>query len=312
MPKILQILPNFLVFCVVVSGCTSHESRRINRLDLSIADSTHTLTSEEQTVFDTWIEIVGNNATLDNYRSSKPFQTFGPMVSEQLPALDSVEQVLGIALDQLETNAKLYGLIIPYNQSVVTLPTKDVLIGLNHYLGSDNKIYNGFQSFLRPTKELKYLPAHVVEAVLAQEHPAAYGESHTLLNEMFYEGALAQSALETLPKGTSEAVILNMSEEDYEWCRQFESKIWNTMIERQLLYNNSESVINRLISPSPRSTAINAQAPGRAAVYMGLKIAQSYLKENPDKKAIDLLSQEYYNDHSSLVKSKFTPTKYAH
>lgn len=307
MPTKLSILPFLIFLGTSFFSCSDNESRKIDRMDLAIADSTTTLSAQQCSAFDAWAEIEGIKSTPDAYRKSESFSFFAPIVKETLPSLDSVENILGKALAHINDRSKLFGMIIPYNQSVVTHPSGIVLIGLNHYLGADNKIYSGFPEYERRHKELKYLPVNVIEAILAGKYPAKYDSQHKLLNEMLYHGALLQTVLESMPKGTDEAVVLGMTDSEYAWCRQFESNIWNTMIEQQLLYSASESQIKRLIGPAPRSTAINPNAPGRTVLFIGLKIVQSYLNNNHGVEAQELLTPTFYNDNSSLIKSNYTP-----
>lgn len=308
MPIKLSILPFLILFGASVLSCSDDESRKIDRLDLAIADSTATLSKQQNSAFDAWTEITGIESTPETYRTSDSFRFFAPIVKETLPPLDSVERVLSKALANISDNrSQLFGMIIPYNQSVVTHPSGVVLIGLNHYLGADHEIYSGFPEYERRHKELKYLPANVIEAVLAGKYPAEYNSQHNLLNEMLYHGALLQTVLESMPKETKESVILGMTDSEYAWCKHYESNIWNTMIEQQLLYSASESQIKRLIGPASHSTSINPNAPGRTAIYIGLKIVQSYLNNNRGVKAQELLTPTFYNDNSSLIKSNYTP-----
>ncbi len=307
MPTKLSILPLLILLGTSFLSCSDNESRKIDRMDLAIADSTTTLSEQQSLAFEAWAEIEGIESNPEAYRKSESFSFFAPIVKEALPPLDSVENVLGTALANLDDRSRLFGMIIPYNQSVVTYPSGIVLIGLNHYLGADNQIYSGFPEYERRHKELKYLPANVIEAILAGKHPAKYDSRHNLLNEMLYHGALLQTILGSMPEETDESVILGMTDNEYAWCRRFESNIWNTMIERRLLYSSSESQIKRLIGPAPHSTAINPDAPGRTVIFIGLKIVQSYLNNNRGVEARELLTPTFYNDNSSLIKSNYTP-----
>lgn len=309
MPIKLKLLPLFPILALSVSSCSEPGARTINRLDLAIADSIATPDATQIEAFNSWAEILGRPLTIESYRQSKPFKAFAPLVAEQLPPLDSVESVLGHALSQIgDEDSRLFGIIIPNKQSVVTHPSGIVLIGLNHYLGADNVIYKRFHSYERNTKDLRYLPSQVVEAILADKYPEEAPDQRTLLHEMLYQGALLQATLESMPESTPEATVLGMTDDDYEWCQRFEAKIWKTLIDRNLIYHATPSQITRLMTPAPHSTLINAQAPGQAARFIGLKIVQSYLKSNPGISAIDMLSPKYYNTNSTLIYSKYAPT----
>ena len=68
-------------------------------------------------------EIIGDTSRADS--------VFTPDIERLLPPLDSVEAVLGRALGP-ESGVKLYGVVIPYRQSIITAPGGVIFIGLNH------------------------------------------------------------------------------------------------------------------------------------------------------------------------------------
>lgn len=308
MPTKHTILPLLLILVPMICACSGSKSRHINRLDITLADSTATLSPQQAEAADIWIEISGNGASLDDYRRCRPVKVFSPEIAQSLQPLDSVERVLGEALLALgDERSRLFGLVIPNTQSIITHPSGIVLIGLNHYLGSGHKIYGAFPEFIRRRKELSRLPVDVVEAVIARDYPATMPAKRSLLNEMLYRGALMLNVLDVLPEGTSEALVLGMTADEYDWCRKFDGRMWNTLIEKRLLYSTNDGEIRLLTNPAPHSRLINANAPGSAALFLGLQIARSYLENNPGSSARDLLDPSFYADNSSLVKSRYTP-----
>lgn len=309
MPTTLKFLPFFIAIACIFSSCNKEEapSATINRLDLTIADSTAQLSPDQQQAIDAWLAIKGDKFTLANYRKCTPVKVFSPIIKESLPPLDSVERVIGYALNQLgDTTLRLYGIVIPNTQSIITIPNGIVLIGLNHYLGRSHKIYRQFPMFLRRRKELARMPVDITQALLAAKYPAKMPDTPTLLNVMLYEGALLEATRQALPPETSEALLLGMSEDEYDWCVKQEQRIWNALINENLLFSSSEHDIRNLTTPAMRSSQISGNAPGLTALYIGMKIAQSYLRNNPDKEVTDLLSPEYYSTNP-LVDSNYNP-----
>lgn len=264
--------------------------RRIERLDLSVD-------SAGVDALAAWEEIIGAD-----YAGSPAVRAFSPIVRGQLPALDSVENVLGHALKGND-GIRLVGVVSPYNQAVVTHPDGYVFIALNHYLGADNPIYAGrFAEYERQRKTLRRLPTDVMEAVLAQKYPAEYGDSPTLLNHMLYRGALLRAVLELMPENTPEYTVLGMTEHDYNQCVANEAQIWRVLVEGKMLYSTDRTLIDRLLSPAPSSPLISADAPGQAVLFTALQIAK-----RSDYKAIELLKPEYYNNNQSLIDSQYAP-----
>lgn len=287
MPKTLHILP-FLLFSV--ASCSNREATK----EAAAPRVIESIEAAGPQALADWEEIIGTP-----YAESAAYRAFGPL-TEGL-RLDSVEAVLGYALRGYD--AELIGVVSPYNQAVVTHPDGYVFIALNHYLGADNAIYAGrFADYERRRKTLQRLPSDVMEAVLAQKHPAEYGESPTLLNHLLYRGALLRAVLEAMPKGTLEATVLGMTQEQYEQCVANEALIWKTLIEGQMLYSTDPNLIERLLTPAPSTPAISADAPGQVVLFTALKIAQKSHKD-----AIELLKPEYYNNNQSLIDSQYAP-----
>lgn len=272
MPRISTILPVFLLFC---ASCTKPEPKEIVRLD--------------------------DNSSLWPVVDSIAVP-FRQAVNEQLPSLDSVECVLGEAL--ANENIKLYGVIIPYNRPVV-IRDSAIYIGLNHYLGADSDVYTGFPEYLRRSKTLRRMPIDVVnEYLMYARFKEGLSERKTLLSYMLYAGALYNQTLKALPKGTPESVLLNMTDEEYNWCKENEQRIWLKLIEDNLLYSSDTGIISRLLADSPKNTYINANAPGNTLYYIALKIAQAY-ERNTTSEALP--TPEFINNPQTLVQSKYAP-----
>ncbi len=272
MPRISTILPVFLLFC---ASCTKHEPKEIVCLD--------------------------DNSPLWPVVDSiaAPFRE---AINEQLQPLDSVERVLGEAL--ANEDIKLYGVIIPYIRPVVVRDSA-MYIGLNHYLGADSKVYAGFPEYIRRTKTLQHMPVDVVNEYLMYAYfKDGLSERKTLLSYMLYAGALYNQTLKALPKGTSEAIVLNMTDEEYNWCKENEQRIWLKLIEDNLLYSSDTGIISRLLADSPKNTYINANAPGNTLYYIALKIAQAYERNN-SREAMP--TPEFVNNPQTLVQSKYAP-----
>lgn len=287
---------------LLLAACSHREAPRdISRLDLIAPGDS--LTAALQREFDAWSEVIAFDGTADEYAGGRAVQAFSPMVKERIESLDSVEAVLGHALKDYGS-ARLVGVISPYNQAVVTHPSGYVFIALNHYLGADSPAYAGFPDYMKKRKELKQLPSDVVEAVIAAKYVPEFADDATLLNHMLYRGTLLNAVAKALPEDTPEATILGMTPEEYEWCVENEGRIWQTLIERQMLFSADAGMIDRLMKPSPRSTLINANAPGQTILFTALKIAQAYEKATGTAAAPEAA---FYNDNQTLVKSQYAP-----
>lgn len=233
--------------------------------------------------------------------SSADDKLFGEIITRELPPLDSVETVLYHALGS--DSVVLVGVINPYSSPVYS---KDnyIFVGLNHYLGPESEAYNGFPEYHRRLKDIRRLPIDVVSQYILERIDLSDPEDPTVLNMLLFVGAVANTTLSMLPDDTSEALLLGMTDEEYLWCRQNEQRIWQKLIEDGMLYSTEFSTIDRLFSPSPAATLINANAPGNTMSYIGLKIAQAYEK-NTGQKARP--TNDFINNNQTLINSKYSP-----
>lgn len=242
--------------------------------------------------------IIGNTERADS--------AFAPDIARLLPQLDSVESVLGQALGE-NSGVRLYGVIIPYRQSVITTPGGHIFIGLNHYLGEDYAGYRGvFPSYVRHRKTIGRLPIDVMQARVAALFPLEAGQSPSLLNRLLYQGALLETANEQMH--APDSTLLGLTPDELKWCEENEGNIWMALIDRNLLYSTDSSVADRLLSPAANSNLINANAPGQAALFTAVKLVRAFT----DKTGItarEILEKKLYNDNQTLIKSQYAPIR---
>ncbi len=74
-----------------------------------------------------------------------------------------------------------------------------------------------------------------------------------------------------------------------------------------LIYSTDMSIARRLSEPSPSSTLISPNLPGRVGRYIGYRIVDAYIANNPGTKLSDILSPDFYNSPSVLINSGYAP-----
>ncbi len=310
----------FLGVLMLLSGCESiSEREHIQRLDLFFYEYPN-MTDNERAIMvdslgqgiDALFFITGDSISEDGfmkYAESKAVKMFTPDVIERLTSLDSVERVLW----QVNVNFReklpdvalknIYGIISPYNQSVFTVDSV-TLVGLNHYLGSDYRGYSNFDSYRRQLKELKYMPYDIVETLVVSDYGYKPMTDATVLNRMLYEGALIYVKMQIVPNGNL-ADALGYTKEQLDWVERNSREMWNALVTRKLLYSTSLSDADKLMLPSPATTVIHPESPGRVGRYIGYKIVSAYIEKFPDVSLAELLSPEFYNSPMILIKSRY-------
>ena len=235
------------------------------------------------------------------------------------PLVDSLYQGRSCAdaLGHILANAKHEGLALPRRQyaevvygrpeSMVFVDTV-MLVALNHYLGADFDGYSHLPDYMRRVKTPQMLPYDLAEALVATSYPCRETPDATVASRLIYEGALAMARMRLVPDA-DEATALGYTPEQYKQLKANEKTLWQTLIQRQLLFDTAESTAQRLVAPSPATTDLGSNVPGRAGRFIGYRMICSYLAQ-PDADTTSLailLSPAFYAAPTALQTIRYNP-----
>lgn len=248
----------------------------------------------------------------EEYVKSEDLKVFTTEVDKSFSDLASIENVLGgvkINIEKELPGVKMCDIysIVSTNRhhSIYMTDSLTMLLVLNHYLGANHNAYKGFDEYIKATKDEKYIPYDVIEALIANTSYAYHStREEPLLAMLLYQGALVEAKMRIVP-GATLASALGYNEEQLKWLEDNEKKAWETIVSQEMLYSTSPENISKLISPAPTTTIINANAPGRAGRYLGYKIVKAYLEKNPSTTLAQLLSPTFYTDQQSFIASGY-------
>jgi hypothetical protein len=89
-----------------------------------------------------------------------------------------------------------------------------------------------------------------------------------------------------------------------DFCSNNEKQMWTYLIEEKLLFITDHFRINQFIEESPFTKDFSTDSPGKAAVWIGYRIIESYVKKN--NISIGQLSHE--NDFQYMLnESRYNP-----
>lgn len=243
------------------------------------------------------------------YMQSDAVKMFTPKVKESFSDLDDLEGLLGgikynlsKELPQIKMG-EVYSIVSPYRQSIY-MADSTILLALNHYLGAGHEAYNGFDEYVKQTKEPKYIPYDVVETMISTNYPYESKGDVTILNMMLYQGAIVEAKMRIVPDAEL-CSALGYNEEQLNWLEANQEQAWEALVSKELLYSTSYMDSNRLFSPSLTTSIIHSDAPGRIGRYFGYKIISSYLKKNSKLSLEQMLSSEFYNSSQILIESGY-------
>ena len=230
-------------------------------------------------------------------------------VMEVYPDLKDIETGLGKFFFNYQKEfpqrviPSVYTLISGFNQSMITADTI-LAIALDKYLGRNDDIYSRMEvpKYLRYGMERKYLVPDCVKAWLYTEFPNNDSIDNVLVN-ILYEGKVMYALHRLLPN-TLDSLFFGFTPDQMRWCRNNTVQMWTFLVEKKMLYSTDYLTISKLIGPAPFTALFTPESPGRAVIWLGYRIIESYMKNN--KVSLEALLED--KDYQQiLAKAKFRP-----
>lgn len=197
--------------------------------------------------------------------------------------------------------------ITGFNSSIIT--GDSILgIGLDRYLGSDCEYYPRLGVY-------KYISDRMTPENIVPDCMFAWASSEwdfesigypadNVLASIIHNGKLKYFEKCMLPEETDEH-IFGFTADQLKFCKNNEGQMWQYLIENDLLFVTDQFVIQKLTGEAPFTSYFTNESPGRAAVWLGFRIVESYILKNPEVKIVDLMAD---NDVQKILeKSKYSP-----
>ena len=197
--------------------------------------------------------------------------------------------------------------ITGFNNSIIT--GDSVLgIGLDRYLGADCEYYPGLQIY-------NYLAARMTSAYIVPDCMYGWGSSEweftsmkyqtdNVMAEMIHEGKLKYFEKCMLPE-VSDEMIFGFTPEQLNFCRNNEGRMWQYLVENDLLFRTEKFTIRKLTGEAPFTSYFTNESPGRAAVWTGFRIIESFMGKNPRITLKELMNNS--DIQGILEQAKYNP-----
>ena len=201
----------------------------------------------------------------------------------------------------------VYTCITGFNNSIIT--GDSVLgIGLDRYLGASSDFYRRLEIY-------KYMAERMTAENIVPDCMYGWGSSEwdysalkypaeNVLSEMIHEGKLKYFEKCMLPE-TDDAIIFGFTHDQFKFCRNNEDKMWQYLIEKDLLFSTDQLTVRKLTAEAPFTSYFTNESPGRAAVWIGFRIVESYMIKNHDISLDELMKNT--DIQSILEKAKYNP-----
>ena len=193
-----------------------------------------------------------------------------------------------------------------FNYSVVLLDST-LAIGLEMYLGGDNKFY---QMLTLPHYKTMFMNKENIapdaaRAWMITEFPYHMNKSD-FLSEITYIGKIMYLTDALLPH-VPDSLKIQYSQQQLDYCSQNEFNVWSYFAAQKLLFSTNQTEIMKFTNEGPFTSAFSKESPPRIGYWIGWQIVRQYMKNNPETSMEQLM--EEVDAQKILNKSKYKPKK---
>jgi hypothetical protein len=231
-------------------------------------------------------------------------------VTEVYPDLNDINADLSKAFTIFHENfpdrkiPRIVTCISGWNQSVVT--TDSVIgIALDKYLGRNNEYYQKlkFDRYLCYSMQREYIVPDCIRDWGYTEFEFK-DSANSVLNNMLYEAKIIYFMKKMLPEA-SDTLIFGYTPNQLKWCKDNSKEMWTSLVEHKLLFSTQYLLIRKLVYPAPFTAIFTKESPGRAVVWLGYQIIESYMNANKEVTLPQLMKDSDFQ--RILQKSNFKP-----
>jgi hypothetical protein len=234
-------------------------------------------------------------------------------VMQNYPNINSVETDLRNAFRHYRwyfPEKKIPGVftcITGFNNSIITADS--ILgIGLDRYLGRNSEYYPRLGIY-------DYISARMNSWNIVPDCIYGWGstewnfaelkyQADNVLAEIIHEGKLKYYEKCMLPE-MNDTLIFGFTASQMKFCRNNESQMWQYLIEHDLLFSTDQFVIRKLTDEAPFTSFFTNESPGKASVWIGYRIVESFMMKNKDITLGKLMSNT--DVQGILEKAKYSP-----
>jgi len=204
---------------------------------------------------------------------------------------------------------EVYTCITGFNNSIIVA---DSILGisLDKYLGSDCEYYKMLGIYNYQTLKMgsqNILPDCMYAWAFTEWNfeNMDYGIENVFAN-IIHEGKLYYFVRCMLPD-YDELDVFGFTDDQMKFCKKTEGAMWTYLIEHDLLFSGDPLIIKKLTGEAPFTSYFTNESPGKASVWIGFRIVEEYMRNNPDVTLSELMGMTDYQ--KILSGAKYNPIK---
>lgn len=173
---------------------------------------------------------------------------------------------------------------------------KNIGIGLERYLGSDNHVIKKldptvFFQWVKDGMDPKFMERDVMTAWI--ETNIIEEEKGNLAERMIRWGKVLYLTEASLPK-VDKHLILRYNEKDLEWAKENEPAFWKYLVDQKMLFAMDERNNMNILNPGPTTPGLPTEgAPDRLGRYLGWTMVRNYMNEHDEVSMEDMIDLPY-------------------
>lgn len=184
----------------------------------------------------------------------------------------------------------VYMHISGYGESIVSAPGM-LSASLDKYLGTKHHMYQILYQphQVRRMQPEKMLSDYLLGWIQSEWTPNDLMGKDQLLDYLLYEGRIIFLTSIVLPDEPLERLFA-FTPEQLEWCRENEKKMWDGIVQHQLLFTKDKQILSCFLGDEPTTSYFPKESPGRAATWIGYRIIKEYMQQHPKTSLQELMT----------------------
>jgi gliding motility-associated lipoprotein GldB len=182
-----------------------------------------------------------------------------------------------------------------------------IIVGLDFYLGPEGKYKpHDIPAYLLKRYQKEYLVPQII-LLYSNYFNATNFEDKTALADMIYYGKAYYMAKQLMPC-TPDSLLTGYTAFESEDILEHEQVIWAGILENELLFETSDFLKDKFLSERPKTFEIGENCPGRIGRWVGWRIVQKFMNENPEITLPELMKMK--DARKIFNESKYKPIRY--
>ncbi|NPA44861.1 MAG: hypothetical protein GXO49_04940 [Chlorobi bacterium] len=201
---------------------------------------------------------------------------------------------------------EIYTFFSSFGYSVVTLDSV-MGVGIDKYLGWKNfNLYDkvGFSMYQKRRMTKEMIPVDLMRSIAESDYPFDNTNSDNFLDNIIYEGKM-QYYLNCMLPNTADTLKWRYTEKQLSWAVKYETKIWNYIAEKRLLFSTDKNEIRKFVGDAPYTSIFADVSAPRAGAFIGFKIVENYMIKNPKISLKELMEEK--DARKILAGAKYNP-----